>query len=140
MLRTALTLALLLTALTVTGQETEPEQAAPKPDFSRDTLVRLFSEDIEREKVERRVEFGFGYVDFKALGMRWRVGYLPIMAPMQGSQPWLNGDRWPDPFALTRTEIASPPRTWRQSRAMSAELRRIEKRLKSTATVKVKPD
>jgi hypothetical protein len=140
MRRTVIILALLCSAFAAAAQEPAEEPAAEKPDYSKDTLVRLFSDVAERDEVERRIDYGFGYIDFRALGMRWRVGYLPILQPLQGSQPWRNQDRWPDPFALTRTEIASPPRTWRQSREMSAELRRIERRIKKSTSVVVKPD
>ena len=111
-----------------------------QPDFSRDTLLRLFAEGEEREDPEDRFRHRFGVIDFRAAGMRWRIGYLPFMVPLSGSQPWVNGQRWPDPFVLTGTEIAHTPRTWRSQRAMSAELRRIEKRVRETSTVRVQPD
>jgi hypothetical protein len=33
---------------------------------------------------------------------------------------------WPDPFSLTNTPIATPPRAWRTQRRIDAEMRRIE--------------
>ena len=114
--------------------------AQQRPDYSRETLLEIFAKEAKKEEAERRFKHEFGAISFKALGMRWRVGYLPFFMPLHGSRPWINGERWPDPFILTGTEIARPPRTWRQTRDMNAELRRIEKRLKESATVKVNPE
>ena len=128
-------------AVGLAAQENEPPPPPPAtPDYSRQALFQIFADEVVREEAERRFHHQFGSVSFKALGMRWRIGYLPFLMPMPGSQPWLNKDRWPDPFALTGTSIASPPRTWRQSRDMNAELRRIEKRLRETTAVTVKPE
>jgi hypothetical protein len=116
---------------------------ANPPDYSRERLIQMFADNPVRPKVEPSVQWGFGYVDFKALGMRWRMAYLPIMIPLSGSIPWRNNGAFgslPDPFELTGTEIASPPRTWRQARDMSAELKRIERTEKTRAKVTVKPE
>ena len=132
-----LILALLLVAASAIAEETEKPKS---PDFSRDTLIKLFSETTVTAKRDPAVELGFGYIDFRALGMRWRVGYLPFLAPMQGSQPWRNVDRWPDPFILTGTEIATTPRTFARTREINSELKKLEKRLKKDAKVTVKPE
>lgn len=137
MTRVAVILSSLLFTVAAFGQD-ESASTTPAPDYSRDTLVRLFAE-IEIEERESRIQHSFGRVDFRALGMRWRVGYLPFFMPLPGSQPWVNGERWPDPFRLTGTEIASPPRTWKQTRDMSAELRRIERKVRK-ATIVAKPE
>ena len=137
-MRTAILIMTLLLATSAAAQQSfrDPES----PDFSRDTLLRLFAEGEEREDPEARFRHRFGVIDFRAAGMRWRIGYLPFMVPLSGSQPWVNGQRWPDPFVLTGTEIAQTPQTWRSQRAMSAELRRIERRVRETSTVRVQPD
>jgi hypothetical protein len=127
----------LLIAASASAQQQFREE---QPDYSRDTLLRLFAEGVEREEVESRFEHRFGMVQFKVGGMRFRVGYLPFFMPMHGSTPWDHHQRWPDPFIITGTEIASPPRTWRDQRAMSAELRRIERRLRNSQTVVVNPE
>jgi len=121
----------------------QEKAAADPPDYSRETLIRIFADNPIRPKVEPNVQWGFGYVDFKALGMRWRMPYLPIMAPLSGSIPWRNNGAFgslPDPFELTGTQIASPPRTRRQARDMSAELKRIERTEKTKAKVTVEPE
>lgn len=111
-----------------------------QPDYSRETLLRLFAENPEREDANARFRHRFGAIEFQTRGVRWRVGYLPFFLPLHGSMPWVNGHRWPDPFILTNTEIAHTPRTWRDQRAMSAELRRIERRLRDSATIRVQPE
>jgi hypothetical protein len=130
---------LILLAGAAFGQE-EPGFTAPPADYSRDALLQIFAKDIDREPVDGRFQHQFGAISFKALGVRWRIGYLPFLAPLPGSQPWRVDDRWPDPFRLTGTQLASPPRTWRQTRDMNAELRKIEKRLRETAKVEVNPE
>ena len=106
------------------------------PDYSRDTLLRLFADAPEVEAGDPNFRHSLGAVDFRALGMRWRIGYLPFFAPFQGSYVTTNRE-WPDPFQLTGTSYATLPRT-RRSRAMSTELKKIEKRLKKDASVVVK--
>ena len=116
--------------------------AAPQPDYSREKLTQIFSNEPVREPVEPNVQFHLGYIDFKALNMRWRLAYFPLLA-LPGSMPWAyNGAMGaiPDPFELTNTQFASPPRTWRQLRDMNAELRRIEKSERAKAKVVAKPE
>ncbi|HEY3054306.1 MAG TPA: hypothetical protein VGK31_00080 [Thermoanaerobaculia bacterium] len=117
--------------------------AQERPDYSRDKLIQIFANQPVREPVEPRIQFNFGYIDFKALNMRWRFNYLPISPALSGSIAWRsNGPMGalPDPFALTSTEIAIPPRTWKQLRDMNAELKRIEKSEKAKAKITVNPE
>jgi hypothetical protein len=70
--------------------------------------------------------------------MDWRIIYLPIAMPFSGSVRGSNpSSMWPDPFALTGTEFASTPRTWRDNREVSRERRRIERSERSRARVRV---
>ena len=130
---------LVLIAIPALAQQ-EPEQTQPPPDYSREKLIEIFANDPQHEKAEPRIRHSIGMLEFRALGMRWRVGYLPFFMPLPGSQPWINGQRWPDPFLLTGTEYASSPRTWRQTRDMNAELKRIEKKVREKQKVKVSPE
>ena len=129
MKRTATLLALLLVAGLAAAQE------EPKPDYSRDTLLRLFVGDEDDDR-DGDVRFHVGAVEFGALGTRWRFNYLPIMAPLPGTR-FATTREWPDAFALTGTPIATPPRAWRTQREMNAELRRIDRVTRSRATVRV---
>lgn len=133
-----LTFAFLLVAAGVTAQESQPEQPQPVPDYSRDTLLRLFADASEDD--DEQLEMHIGVIDYRTARARWRFGYLPFFAPFQGSLPWLNSHRWPDPFILTGTEIPQTSRTWRDQRAMSAELRRLERRIRDTSSIRVDRD
>jgi hypothetical protein len=131
----------LIISLLMTGSALAQQQFREEPpDFSRDTLLRLFAENPEREKVEPRFRHELGMIEFRTRNIRWRVGYLPFFLPLHGSQPWDHDQRWPDPFILTGTEIAHTSRTWRDRRAMSSELRRIDRKIRESAVVRVQPD
>lgn len=122
MKKSTLTLALLLLAA---GSFAQDAQHTPKPDYSRPTLLRIVSEEITPPPRPHRFSFPFGAIDFTAFGQRFHVPYLPV--PMlAGSRP-ITAQILPDAFSLTNTEIARPPRTWRDQRGMSQELRRIER-------------
>ena len=135
----------LLILLLVTTSAAAQSSFTPEPpppveiDLSRDTLLELFADIPEREEdPDTYFRHRFGSVDFRALGVRWRIGYLPMFVPLSGSQPWLNSQRWPDPFTLTGTQLPNTPRSFRRGRALNAELRRINKITKDAATVTVK--
>jgi hypothetical protein len=129
--------------LALAGNIAAQETPAPTaPDYSRDKLIQMFANEPVREPVQPRVQFGIGYVDFHLLNMRWRLAYLPLM-PLPGSIPWQSNGAFgaiPNPFELTHTEIASPPRTWKQKRDMNAELKRIERTERIKAKVVAKPE
>jgi hypothetical protein len=129
-------LALLVSANVLAQQQFREEQ----PDYSRDTLLRLFADNPEREDVEPRFKHQFGAIEFRTKNIRWRVGYLPFFLPLHGSVPWDHDQRWPDPFVLTGTEIAHTSRTWRDRRAMTSEMRRIERKVRESAVVRVSPE
>lgn len=134
---------LFVIVLTLAGHMAAQEVSTPPAvDYSREKLIQMFANEPIKEKVEPRVQFGIGFIDFRALHMRWRLNYLPLMA-LPGSIPWqMNGafGSIPSPFDLTHTEIASPPRTWRQTRDMNAELQRIERTERIKAKVVAKPE
>lgn len=109
----AMILALLLAAGGAAAQD------EPRADYSRDTLMRLF---IAAAPDERPVRYRDGAIELRALGATWRMQYLP---PLSGTD-LAAVNRWPDPFSLTGTQIATGPRAWRTRREMNAELRRIE--------------
>lgn len=127
-------LAFLLMVLPADAQET-----SGTPDYSREGLLRFFATSDVAAARPKSIEFHPGYVDFRALNMRWRFSYLPFLAPFPGS---VRGTvpSLPDPFLLTHTEIPYTPRTWRDQRAYSGELRRIEKSERERAKIVVKPE
>jgi hypothetical protein len=118
----------------------QDKPAADPPDYSPKKLIQIFADDPARQKVDPNVSWGLGYVDFKALNLRWRFGY-PVL-PLSGSLPFRNGafGSLPDPFKLTRTELPWTPSAGRQTRDMGAELMRIERNGKTKVRVTVKPE
>jgi hypothetical protein len=130
----------LFIAISLQAQTEQP--TAPKPDYTRPTLIRILSVNDQPPKPEPRVEYHFGAVDVRALGTRWMIGYLPFFMPLSGSVNTGRGlgSNFPNPFALTHTEIPYTARSWRDRRAMSRELRRIDNEEKKRAKVKVNPE
>lgn len=120
-MKSAAILAAIVFAVPAFAQEEQRQ-----PDYSQRALLQFVSEIPEPPKRERNVRFHVGMVEFRALGMDWRVMYLPIMVPLSGSAPRTNRTV-SDPFELTGTAFASPPRTWRTQRRVKAEMRRIER-------------
>jgi hypothetical protein len=120
----SLLVALLLISPAAVAQES--------PDYSRDTLLRIFAEQPEEEQPD--VRFYVGAVEFRAMGSDWRFVYAPLL-PLSGSIIGVTQE-WPDPFALTRTAIATPARVNR-SREFREELRRID-RVAPRARVRVR--
>ena len=148
----AVQIASLLTVLLLAGgrsfaQVPPGDKTAPTPDYSRPTLVKILSNMPEEPERDRGTRFHFGSVEFRALGTRWRVAYLPIMMPFSGSVNYGRGmgANFPNPFVLTGTQLPYTARSWQDRRAMSGELRRIERterereREKVKATIKVNP-
>jgi hypothetical protein len=112
-------------------------QDTPETDFSKDTLLRLLAAETPKPEPKPRVDFHVGAVDFLIHGNTYRFNYLPFMVPLSGSNPRISMEM-PDPFSLTHTSIASPPRIWRNRRAVNAELRRIDRSERQRAKLKVK--
>ena len=134
---TLLVLGAVLFAGTLVAQQNPPQP----PDYSRNTLLRILSVD-QREQQERKVEYPFGAIQIEGRTTRWLLGYLPLLAPLSGSVPTGRGlgSDFPNPFVLTHTDYPFTPRTWRDNRAMSRELRRIEFEERKRAKVKVNPE
>ena len=133
---TFLTLGALLFASALMAQ-----QNPPPPDYSRTTLLRILSVD-QPEEPERKVDYPFGAIRIEGRSTRWLLGYLPFLQPLSGSVPTGRGlgSDFPNPFVLTHTDYPFTPRTWRDNRAMSRELRRIESEEQKRAKVKVNPE
>jgi len=111
----------------------------PTPDFSKPTLIRILRPEEVHVLPEHGVHWYFGSFEFGALGMLWRIKYLPFAAPLPGS---VRGTTHviPDAFTLNGTEFASTPRNWNTQRQLSSEMRRIERLTKKQANVKATPE
>lgn len=101
----------------------------PRPDYSRETLLKILRPLPDHPPVPGRIQWHPGYFEFRSLGMNWRVIYLPLLAPLAGTR-LADTARLPNPFELTGTPYAStlPPmfdqdRPW----AVQRELNRIER-------------
>jgi len=63
----------------------------PKQDYSREALLRFAaSNEIKMSPLPDhlppgRIQWHIGWMEFHALGMEWRVVYLPITMPLAGS-------------------------------------------------------
>lgn len=134
----ALIALLLLLASPAVAQDSDSD-----PDYSRDTLLRLFAEagnDIDDADM-RAIRYRLGSVEFTALGTSWRFNYLPIMVPFSGTGAGFNGQNTstlPDPFMLTNTQLATSPRSWRTVRRKNEELRRIDRTERQRMQVEIK--
>jgi len=132
-MKTSLVILVLLAATAASAQEEPP---VVNPDYSKESLQRFVANIPEPPpRRVRDVIFHIGAIEFRALGTRWRLNYLPFMMPLSGTQMGITQTP-PDPFALTQTTIATPPRAWRTQRQVSAEMKRIEQT--ERAKVKVK--
>jgi hypothetical protein len=131
-MKTSAAILLILTAaLPLTAQE-----SPPPIDASPETLRKFVASIPEPPPPRpRKVTFHFGGFEFRALGIRWRINYLPIAAPLPGTR-FATTREWPDAFALTNTPIATTPRSWHTQRQVNAEMRRIEKTERAKVSVK----
>jgi hypothetical protein len=112
--------ATILALLLVAGSAAAQDQ--PRTDYSRDTLMRLFVAASPEEAQRNYRDFG---VNVNAFGTTFRVHALPqLLMPLSGSGFTTNRE-YPDPFALTGTQIATSQRAWRTRRTVNRELRRI---------------
>jgi len=121
-------------ALAIGAAADEPAQS---PDFSRDALMRTFSShaiDLP-QRPGPNVKFHIGGVEFHALGMDWRLMYLPLAVPLSGSRLTANKSL-PDPFELTASFAASPLQTLPSRRDVNAERRRIRRMARSRLDVR----
>jgi len=95
-------------------------------DYSRQTLLRLFSPPARAGR--GGAQWHTGYVEFRALGVHWRLLYLPIAAPFIRLE---DKAKIPNAFELTRTAYAStlPPPVFDTDRSweLEQEYRRIQR-------------
>lgn len=101
------------------------DEASKAPDYSREALLRMVAAIPQPPPRTRNVKFHFGAVEFRALGMNWRIIYLPLVVPLSGSGMGTTRTL-PDPFELTGTPFETPRRDSSARRQVRAELRRIE--------------
>jgi len=120
MRRTIIAILITIAATAASAQTAEPAD----PDFSPDHLRQIFTTNEEPPPPQRNLRFGFGTIEFRALGMEWRIGYLPILAPLHGSVPATTKVS-PDAFSLNHMQIPGGLPVPERDADMNRELRRI---------------
>jgi hypothetical protein len=99
-------------------------QAETRPDYSPAGLQRLFAGQPETTRDDDPLRFSYGVIDYRYRNTH--LQFSPALLPLSGTE-LRTTQVWPDPFSLTRTQIATSRRAWRTQRTLNAELRRIEK-------------
>jgi hypothetical protein len=119
-----------IVAVTATAQERQPPV---QPDYSRDALLHFVARnDIKMSPLPDhlppgRIQWHFGWMQFRGLGMNWRVVYLPIVLPLAGSG-LQNVGRVPNPIELARTPVAGNTDVFAErSASVNREMKRVVK-------------
>jgi hypothetical protein len=117
-------------AITATAQQ---QQAPVQHDYSRDALLHFVARnDIKMSPLPDhlppgRIQWHFGWMQFRGLGMDWRVVYLPIALPLAGSG-LQNTGRVPNPIEMARTPVAGNTDVFAQrSASVNREMKRVLK-------------
>lgn len=138
-------LPLMLATLFIASAAFAQEPAPARPDYSRDALLRFVANNEIRMSPlpdhlpPGRVQWHLGWMEFRALGMQWRVFYLPIMVPLAGSG-LQDVAKVPNAFELTDTPFATSPQLYPdRSASVNREMKRVLK-LERQAKVKVKAE
>jgi hypothetical protein len=122
----------------------EDPPMAPKPDYSRETLLRFVgSNEIKMSPLPDhlppgRIQWHIGWMEFRGLGMEWRIFYLPIVMPLAGSG-MQDVAKIPNALELTGTPFATGPHLYPdRTAAVNREFKRLQK-LERQGKIKVDP-
>lgn len=137
----AFAIAPLLIASAVHAQDSS---TTPKPDYSRETLLRFVSaNDIKMSPLPDhlrpgRIQWHIGWLEFGALGMHWHIFYLPIAVPLAGSG-LNNVAKIPNALEMTGPRTAPPLQLYPDRTAsVNREMKRVLK-MERQAKVKAEP-
>ena len=109
----------------------EPPKADYSPEALRQIVFSASGEERPAPVGPSRFQAGIGYVGWTGFGINWKFYYLPMLMPFSGSVRYSDpSSMWPDPFALTHTELAETPQTFNDKREVSKERKRIEASMK----------
>lgn len=129
-MRSLLGATLLLIALNTFAQE---PTTTTRADYSRDALLRFAANNeikmspLPDHLPPRRIQWHFGWMEFRGLGMDWRIFYLPIVVPLAGSGIQ-NVAKTPNALELTGTRFATAPEIFRDRPAsVNREVKRVLK-------------
>ena len=84
---------------------------ALQPDYSREALLRTFSDVIQAPP--RHIEKHIGMVAINNGKTQIRVAYLPMLRPLSGSAIGVT-QTLPNPFELTNIPIAMSLKAWQR--------------------------
>ena len=122
--------AAVFVAVTAVAQEQHP---TPQPDYSRDALLHFVArDDIKMSPLPDhlppgRIQWHIGWMEFRGLGMDWRIVYLPIAVPLAGSG-LQNVGRVPNPIEMARTPVAGNTDVFAErSASVNREMKRVLK-------------
>jgi hypothetical protein len=88
-----------------------------RTDYSRPTLFHFVANNeirmspLPEHITHGRVQWHLGWAEFRALGMDWRIFYLPIAIPMAGTALHDHA-KVPNAFELTGTPFATGPQIY----------------------------
>jgi hypothetical protein len=111
------------------AQEPRP---TPQPDYSRDALLHFVTRnDIKMSPLPDhlppgRIQWHLGWMEFRGLGMEWRIVYLPIAVPLAGSG-FQNVARVPNPLDMRAPIAGSPDLLAERSFSVNREMKRVLK-------------
>jgi hypothetical protein len=135
---------LTFAAVLIASASFAQEPAAAQPDYSRDALLRVVANNeikmspLPEHVTHGRVQWHLGWMEFRALGMQWRIFYLPVMMPLAGSG-LRDVAKVPNAFELTDTPFATSPQLYPdRSASVNREVKRVLK-LERQAKVKIEP-
>jgi len=117
-------IALLITIVAGAARAQSAPQPPAAPDYSPEHLRQIFTSDDQEPQPQRNFRIGLGVVEFHALGMDWRVGFLPFLAPLPGSVPGTT-NVLPDAFSLNHVIFPGALPDIERSADERRELRRI---------------
>jgi hypothetical protein len=130
-----ITAAFFVVAVTTNAQE---RQSPVHPDYSRDALLHFVARnDIKMSPLPEhlppgRIQWHFGWMEFRGLGMDWRIVYLPIAVPLAGSG-LQNAGRVPNPLDMGSTPIAGNTDVLAErSASVNREMKRVLKLQRQT--------
>jgi hypothetical protein len=122
----------------------EDPPTAKKEDYSRDAMLRFVANNeikmspLPEHLPPGRIQWHLGWMEFRGLGMKWRIFYLPIAIPLAGSALHDHA-RIPNALELTGTPVATGPQLFPDpTSAVKREVKRVLK-LERQARMKAEP-
>ncbi|MEA2414797.1 MAG: hypothetical protein QOI58_1454 [Thermoanaerobaculia bacterium] len=120
--------AVVVVATSAAAQELQP---TPRPDYSRDALLHFVARNEIKmsplpDHLQGRIQWHIGWLEFRGLGMQWRVVYLPIAVPLAGSG-LNNVARIPNPLEMTAPIAGNPNLFAERSASVNREMNRVLK-------------